>query len=107
MTGKTYDSSDPVGAEVWESVQSWIPSFESAESRCGGDSACEREPLVFFGKELFFHCSRLGQGAFRILVTDAYEKRCAISGERTLPVLQASHIKPYGKGPNRVDNGLF
>jgi putative restriction endonuclease len=40
-------------------------------------------------------------------VTDAYERRCAISGERTLPVLQASHIKPYGKGPNRVDNGLL
>jgi putative restriction endonuclease len=30
---------------------------------------------------------RLGQGAFSLLVADAYEKRCAISGERTYPVL--------------------
>jgi putative restriction endonuclease len=59
-----------------------------------------------FGKE-YLRKSRLGQGAFRVLVTDAYERRCSISGERTLPVLQASHIKPYGKGPNQVDNGLL
>jgi hypothetical protein len=32
---------------------------------------------------------------FRVLVTDAYQKRCAITGERTLPVLDAAHIKPY------------
>ena len=38
---------------------------------------------------------RLGQGSFRIVVTDAYERRCALTGERTLPVLDAAHIKPY------------
>ena len=38
---------------------------------------------------------RLGQGLFRILVTDAYSRRCAMTGERTLPVLEAAHIKPY------------
>jgi len=31
----------------------------------------------------------------RILVTDAYSRRCAITGERTLPVLEAAHLKPY------------
>src|SRR5690606_11461688 len=52
--------------------------------------------------------ARLGQGAFRVLVTDAYQKRCAISGERTLPVLQAAHIRPYAAaGPHRVSNGLL
>jgi putative restriction endonuclease len=50
----------------------------------------------------------LGQGAFRVLVTDAYQRRCAVTGERTLPVLQAAHIKPYGEsGPHRVDNGIL
>lgn len=35
-------------------------------------------------------------------------RRCAITGERTLPVLQAAHIKPYSRsGPNRVHNGLL
>jgi putative restriction endonuclease len=64
------------------------------------------EPEMLYGQE-YLRKSRLGQGAFRILVTDAYQKRCAISGERTLPVLHASHIKPYGEGPNHVDNGLL
>jgi putative restriction endonuclease len=42
------------------------------------------------------------------VVTDAYDRRCAASGERTLPVLQAAHIKPYADGgPHNVDNGLL
>ena len=51
---------------------------------------------------------RLGQGTFRIMVTDAYERRCAISSERTLPVLDAAHIRPYSNdGQHSVDNGLL
>jgi putative restriction endonuclease len=51
---------------------------------------------------------RLGQGAFRVLVTDSYQRRCAISGERTLPVLQAAHIRPYAQqGPHDIRNGLL
>ena len=51
---------------------------------------------------------RLGQGAFRILVTDAYERRCAITGERVLTVLDAAHIRPFSAdGEHRVDNGLL
>lgn len=44
----------------------------------------------------------------RVVVTDAYQRRCAITGEKTLPVLQATHIKPYSeKGPHSIDNGLL
>ena len=51
---------------------------------------------------------RLGQGAFRIAVTDAYHRRCAISGEKTLPVLQAAHIIPFSQGgQHSVDNGIL
>ncbi len=51
---------------------------------------------------------RLGQGTFRVIVTDAYERRCAITGERTLPVLEAAHIKPYSSGgPHEPGNGLL
>ncbi len=51
---------------------------------------------------------RLGQGTFRVIVTDAYARRCAITGERTLPVLEAAHIKPYSEGgEHRIDNGLL
>lgn len=51
---------------------------------------------------------RIGQGAFRTLVADAYQRRCAITGERTVPVLQAAHIKAFSaEGPNAVDNGIL
>jgi len=51
---------------------------------------------------------RLGQGAFRLLVSDAYDKRCAITGEKTLPVLEAAHIRPVASGgEHRIDNGLL
>jgi predicted restriction endonuclease len=40
-------------------------------------------------------------------VTEAYNKACAVSGERTLPVLEAAHIKPFAEdGPNRTENGI-
>ena len=52
--------------------------------------------------------ARLRQGAFRVLVTDSYDRRCALSGERTLPVLQAAHIKPYAEGGlHQVPNGIL
>ena len=42
------------------------------------------------------------------MVTDAYERRCAITGERVLPVLEAAHIRPYAQGgEHRTDNGLL
>jgi putative restriction endonuclease len=51
---------------------------------------------------------RLGQGAFRVIVSDAYDRRCAVTGEKTLPVLEAAHIRPVSKGgEHRVDNGLL
>lgn len=51
---------------------------------------------------------RLGQGLFRILVTDFYDKRCAVTGERTLPALDAAHIKPYAiVQKHEVWNGLL
>jgi putative restriction endonuclease len=51
---------------------------------------------------------RLGQGSFRVLVTDLYERRCAITRERALPVLQAAHIRPVARdGRHQTTNGLL
>lgn len=51
---------------------------------------------------------RLGQGSFRALITDVYRYRCAFSSERTLPVLQAAHIRPYAAGGgHELSNGLL
>ena len=51
---------------------------------------------------------RLGQGTFRVSVLDAYERSCAVTGEHSLPALEAAHIKSYDKnGPHEVRNGLL
>ncbi|MDP1877100.1 MAG: HNH endonuclease [Actinomycetota bacterium] len=51
---------------------------------------------------------RLGQGAFRALVLDAYSSHCAITGHKIRPTLQAAHIRPVADGgQHRVDNGLL
>ncbi len=43
-----------------------------------------------------------------MLVTDLYDRRCAITGERTLPVLDAVHIKPFSLvQQHEVPNGLL
>ena len=51
---------------------------------------------------------RLGQGSFRVVWTDAYQRRCALTGEKVLPVLEAAHIRPYARGgEHAVTNGLL
>ena len=39
---------------------------------------------------------RLGQQAFKAVVADAYQWRCAITGSKIRPALQAAHILPVG-----------
>jgi hypothetical protein len=51
---------------------------------------------------------RLGQGAFRVLVTETYGRRCAVTGEPVLPVLDAAHIRPVSQGGlHSLSNGLL
>ncbi len=50
---------------------------------------------------------REGQGAFKVRLLQAYGRRCAVTGEKSLPVLDAAHIQPYlGPASNHVQNGL-
>ncbi len=51
---------------------------------------------------------RVGQQAFKSLVLTSYHRRCAVTGNRVEPVLQAAHIRPVAdEGQHRVDNGLL
>ena len=51
---------------------------------------------------------REGQGGFRLRLLDAYGNQCAITGEHTVPVLDAAHIQPYlGPASNHVQNGML
>lgn len=102
VTGKSYDSSGVEGAALLEKLAASLAEVQDASASPARDIDTAR-----YGSE-YLTRGRLGQGAFRILVTDAYVRRCAITGEKTLPVLQASHIKPYASnGPHRVSNGLL
>jgi putative restriction endonuclease len=50
---------------------------------------------------------RLGQGGFRLKVTSVYGK-CAVSGEHSIPVLEAAHIRPYAEaGSHEIKNGIL
>ena len=107
VSGKGYVTEEREGARLWQAVQERLHRYRWQEAV--KEPADERYALnpERYGSE-FITRARLGQGAFRVLVTDAYQRRCAISGERTLPVLQASHIKPFAMcGPNHPDNGML
>lgn len=97
VQGKSYLTSESDGATLWAAVSERLHPAPVGE--------VNESPR--FGADYLTH-ARLGQGAFRVLVTDAYQRRCAITGEKTLPVLEAAHIRPYAAdGPHLVANGLL
>lgn len=95
---KTYKTDSAEGLQLWEAVNDRL-TRQLAQP--------ERPPPERFGEPRLV-LPRLGQGAFRILVTDIYRRRCAVTGERTLPALEAAHIRPYGDGgEHEAPNGLL
>jgi putative restriction endonuclease len=95
---KTYNTGDAEGLALWETInermsRSKFPGMTDVQTPFG-------EPHLIR--------PRLGQGAFRVLVTDTYQRRCAITQERTPPALEAAHIRPYGGGgEHEARNGLL
>lgn len=52
--------------------------------------------------------ARIGQRAFKAMVSEAYEHHCALTGDKVRPVLEAAHIKSYASGGEyRLDNGIL
>jgi len=107
VTGKVYNTQEAVGSQLWAAVSATQFRYrQNAFTReLATDSLALESPGIY--REALTKV-RVGQGAFRALVTQAYEKKCAISGEKTLPVLEAAHIQPFSQaGPNSVGNGLL
>ncbi len=105
QVSKQYDLDTGEGARIWQECQarrsespviahvSEIPEVERREPPYGAPHLA---------------VSRLGQGTFRVAVTEAYERACAVTGEHSLPALDAAHIKPFAQsGPHDVRNGLL
>lgn len=104
VTAKTYSATEGNGFELYRQIAARL----QADDLLPAGWPVHDESTVDRWGEAFLTRARLGQGAFRVLVTDAYTRRCAITGERTLPTLEAAHIKPYAEqGPHRVSNGLL
>ena len=94
----------PLGSETGRALAAW-----GAEqlSMLQPAVVAERPAPLMYGDPTLVR-RRIGQGAFRLIVSDAYSKRCAVTGERTLPVLEAAHIKPVSLGgEHRIENGLL
>lgn len=107
--GKGYDATDPEARRVWDAVVARIAdprAIVGPESNTSVHEPGEAPAGGRYGTP-YLTSSRLGQGAFHLSVLDAYRNRCAVTGEKVRPVLEAAHIKPYSlEGPNVVPNGL-
>lgn len=106
VVGKTYETSTSEGMHLWEQV---MAAAATAPSTSYGGVA--EEHSIYMGPrygEPHLIRPRLGQGAFRLAVTDAYNRECAITGGRVLPALEAAHIQSYSSGGlHEVSNGLY
>ena len=103
VQGKTYNTATEIGLELYMQIQKRLQQ----QMILNAVSAVEENEMQRYGAEQTFE-PRLGQGAFRVLITETYHRRCAITGEKTLPVLDAAHIKPYSElGPHLITNGLL
>jgi putative restriction endonuclease len=99
---KRYDLTAGEGARIWRECQERAAGLASTQH-----VSVVREQQERYGEPTLVR-PRLGQGAFRVAVTDAYRRSCAVTQEHSLPVLEAAHIRPYSQGgEHEVNNGLL
>ncbi len=108
VRGKHYDTQDPAGAKIWDRVYQYLTPNTTSNVAEGGVSETQDAAPSKFGKPILKE-PRIGQSTFRVRVTDAYRRMCAMTGESTLVVLEAAHIVPYTNkdGTHEVTNGML
>jgi putative restriction endonuclease len=100
--GKLYSTENVEGLELWDRL------LETAKL-CAITNApgLTSQGQARFGAPTLI-APRLGQGAFRVAVTEAYGRQCAITNGKVLPALDAAHIKPYAEGGlHTKSNGIL
>jgi len=108
VKGKSYSTEERIGEQIWSKVKFLLYKygFEGRVNEKENQLVMEPDSPAY-GNSILTKV-RLGQRAFRVMVTDAYSRKCSISGEKTLPVLEAAHIKPYAlSGPHRISNAIL
>ena len=102
LTPVRYDLAQGEGLRVWAACQERAADYAPAPA---GAAVAEASPR--YGQPRLVE-PRLGQGTFRVAVLDAYGRACAVTGEHSLPALDAAHIQPFAeRGPHVVSNGLL
>jgi len=109
---KTYRTSEPDGLELWNAVNARLEFRQPTSVPADPKGIVAEHTGLLAGQSLYGKPQlvkpRLGQGAFRTLVTDLYDRRCAVTRERTLPALDAAHIRPFSDGGlHEASNGLL
>ena len=105
QVGKTYIMDEAEGFYLWSEISERFANLKIAANDPGPATIAVIESARY-GNPVQVN-PRLGQGSFRILVTDAYSRRCAMTHDKTLPVLEAAHIRPYSLGGgHEISNGL-
>lgn len=95
---KKYNTTEAEGLQLWK----WFTDRLSRQQQGMGPWLSTR-----YGEPQLIR-RRLGHGSFRVMVTDIYERRCVVTQERTLPALEAAHIRPYHDGGRHdPQNGLL
>lgn len=109
VRGKHYDATEQDGAKIWRFVSQYlsVPKTSVLIDQSSATISEIRTSTQKYGGQTLIK-PRLGQGSFRMMLTKAYQGRCAITGENTLEVLEAAHIVPYSQhGTHELNNGLL
>lgn len=96
VQGKTYEADSATARDLWEKVSLRLRRTARLEGAEHSEAPMYGEPVLVR--------PRLGQGTFRALITDNYHRRCAVTGEKALPVLDAAHIRPVAQGGQHLEN---
>jgi HNH endonuclease len=105
QTPVKYDLAAGEGRRVWDACLVQAALLPAAAPTIGLPVSAERGPR--YGDPRLVQ-PRLGQATFRIAVLDAYGRACAVTGEHSLPALEAAHIRSYAQdGPHEVRNGVL
>lgn len=100
--GKRYSTGDSEGLELWDRLLDTARLSETTNA-----PGLLSPSQARFGSPTLI-TPRLGQGAFRVAVTEAYKRQCAITYGKVLPALDAAHIKPFGEGGEHIkSNGIL
>jgi putative restriction endonuclease len=104
VSNKAYDLTSGEGRRMWEAC---IERAVQPSAALAAGPAEVGERVQRYGVPRMV-APRLGQGTFRVAVTDAYRRACAVTGEHSLPVLEAAHLWSYAAGgPHDVRNGVL